>query len=96
MTEDAENIVLVQLREISARLDGIDACCVRMETRLGKIDKLDHDNEALRSQLNTIVELAGAATRRARAADAKAAQALNWQENFDTEMERLEKKLPKN
>jgi hypothetical protein len=95
MTEDAENIVLVQLRGIRIRLDGIDACCARMETRLGKIDKLDHDNETLRSQLNTIVELAGAATRRARAADSKAAQALDWQENFDAEIARLEKKLPK-
>ncbi len=96
MTEEAENIVLVQLREIRDKLDGIDGCCTRMESRLGKIDKLDHDNEALRSQLNTIVELAGAATRRARAADAKATQALDWQESFDTEMARLEKKIPKN
>ena len=91
MSDASETGTLVA--EIRGDLAAIrrDVAAVRAKT-----DKLDHDNETLRSQLNTIVELAGAATRRTREADAKATQALDWQENFDAEMERLEKKPPKN
>ncbi len=96
MTEETENLMLGQLREIRAKLDGLD----RLETRLAatdvRVDKIDRGLDSFRALMSDTVGLAGAASRRAKQAEAKAAQALDWQDNFDGEMERLEKKLPKN
>ncbi len=86
MADEAESMIVVHLRSIDAKLEAFE----------NRFDRMDADHAAFREQVTHFGGLAGVASRRARQAEAKSDQALDWQENFDAEIERLEKKLPKN
>ena len=90
MTEETENLVLVHLREIRAKLESHDVRFSGLEARL---DKMDKGFETLRFQLTHTFGLAGMANTQALRADERADDAITLQKRTAERLSDVESRV---
>ena len=90
MTEETENLVLVQLRDIRSKLEGLDGRFARMEQRF---DNMDKGFETLRFQLTHTFGIAGMANTQAIRADEKADDAVTLFKRTDERLLDVERRV---
>ena len=87
MADAPENLMLIQLREISAELRGVP---VKFDEHDKRFDNIDKGREAFQVQLTHTFGLAGMANSQAQHVDAKVADATERQKKFAADLKRLE------
>jgi hypothetical protein len=90
MTEETENLVLVQLHDIRVKLESVDGLCARIEAH---IDKMDKGFETLRFQLTHTFGMAGMANTQALRADEKADDAITLHRRTDERLNDVERRV---
>ena len=83
MTEETENLVLIQLRDIRAKLETFEA----------RFDKIDKDHDTFRFQLTHTFGIAGIANTQAYRADEKADDAPTLHQRMNEYMAEAERRV---